>query len=53
MEDCKTCGGSGVIDIGDCEDGVWDTCPACDGEGIVDYEAEEFIPARDAWRAGD
>lgn len=30
---CETCGGTGTIDIGDCEDGVTDECPACNGTG--------------------
>lgn len=36
--DCSSCLGMGYIDIGDCEDGVTDTCPECDGKGIVKYE---------------
>jgi len=30
---CDSCGGMGWIDIGDCEDGVIDDCPTCDGTG--------------------
>lgn len=53
MQDCKTCKGTGTIDIGDCEDGVTAECPACDGTGQVDYDLDEFIPARDAFMPGD
>lgn len=35
---CDGCGGLGWIDIGDCEDGVIDTCPECEGEGVVPDE---------------
>lgn len=34
--ECESCGGIGVIDIGDCEDGVWDECPRCNGKGVED-----------------
>jgi hypothetical protein len=30
---CESCAGSGVIDVGDCENGVWDECPSCEGSG--------------------
>lgn len=35
MIECPSCRGSGCIDIGDCEDGVIDVCPQCDGEGEI------------------
>ncbi len=38
MDLCNSCGGMGWIDIGDCEDGVIETCPECDGLGEKDYE---------------
>jgi hypothetical protein len=31
--DCEACGGLGWYDVGDCENGVIDVCPACDGDG--------------------
>lgn len=31
---CKSCAGLGWIDIGDCEDGVINTCPDCEGSGL-------------------
>lgn len=37
--ECESCGGVGVIDIGDCEDGVWEECPQCGGVGYEDLEA--------------
>lgn len=52
-EDCNTCKGTGIIDIGDCEDGVQDECPECKGTGKVDYDCDEFIPERDAFMPGD
>ena len=33
---CPTCAGGGTIDIGDCEDGVWDECPECGGAGRIE-----------------
>jgi len=36
MYTCPSCGGAGVFDIGDCEDGVWEHCPECDGRGEID-----------------
>lgn len=35
---CPSCQGTGVWDIGDCEDGVWATCEECDGLGEIDDE---------------
>lgn len=35
---CEGCGGLGVIDMGDCEEGVWDTCPECAGEGVIEIQ---------------
>lgn len=35
---CLSCCGSGNIDIGDCEDGVTDVCPECDGLGRILYD---------------
>lgn len=34
--ECDSCKGTGVIDVGDCEDGVEEECPTCMGEGFVD-----------------
>jgi DnaJ-class molecular chaperone len=52
--DCDSCGGSGSIDIGDCEDGVTDTCPACDGTGKGPEDGiDEFVPERDAFTPND
>jgi hypothetical protein len=52
--DCDSCGGSGSIDIGDCEDGVTDTCPACNGMGKGPEEGvDEFVPERDAFMPND
>lgn len=53
MMECRTCRGTGTITIGDCEDGVQDECPACGGDGQIDYDADEFIPERDAFMPGD
>lgn len=50
--DCQSCGGSGQIDIGDCEDGVTDECPACHGTG-KEPQGDKFIPERDAFTPGD
>lgn len=30
---CPSCEGMGYYDIGDCEDGVAEVCPECDGKG--------------------
>lgn len=39
MVACQSCGGVGLIDVGDCEDGVEEMCPECNGEGLVEsYE---------------
>jgi hypothetical protein len=35
---CPSCCGAGVFDVGDCEDGVWDNCPNCDGLGEIEDE---------------
>ena len=35
MKECPSCLGLGYFDIGDCEDGVIDDCPSCDGSGVV------------------
>lgn len=51
--ECRGCHGLGVIDIGDCEDGVQIECPACNGDGEIEIDVDEFIPARDAFMAGD
>lgn len=32
---CHSCYGSGTRDIGDIENGVWDTCPDCEGTGRI------------------
>lgn len=32
---CLSCGGMGYYDIEDCEDGVTETCPECDGIGEI------------------
>lgn len=37
IEVCESCKGCGVIDLGDCEDGVWETCPECCGDGVIEY----------------
>ena len=34
--ECDACDGIGGRSIGDCEDGVWDTCPVCEGRGRVE-----------------
>jgi hypothetical protein len=36
--ECPGCLGSGVIEIGDVEDGVLEDCPACDGTGEMEGE---------------
>lgn len=53
MTECKSCHGTGVIDIGDCENGVQDSCPECGGGGEIDYDMDVFIPERDAFMPGD
>jgi DnaJ-class molecular chaperone len=40
FEYCAGCGGMGWINIGDCEEGVTDTCPECDGTGHSDIYLE-------------
>lgn len=30
---CFTCKGAGEWPIGDCEDGLWETCSDCEGRG--------------------
>jgi len=32
---CDSCGGVGWIDVGDCEEGVTETCPECNGIGEI------------------
>ena len=34
---CMSCKGAGGYSIGDCEDGVWESCEECAGRGEV-YE---------------
>lgn len=36
MTICPSCEGTGYYDIGDCEDGVTEACPECDGLGEVE-----------------
>ncbi len=52
---CPSCEGAGEYSIGDCEDGVTDTCAECEGLGQVpDPEGiDTFVPERDAWRIND
>jgi DnaJ-class molecular chaperone len=38
-EVCTSCAGSGSYDIGDCEDGIQEDCPECDGSGEVSINA--------------
>lgn len=33
-EVCTTCAGLGGWSLGDCEDGVWETCDDCEGTGL-------------------
>lgn len=33
---CESCKGAGQYDVGDCEDGVVEVCPECDGTGGYD-----------------
>lgn len=33
---CEGCGGLGWIDLGDCEDGMTETCPECNGNGVIE-----------------
>lgn len=35
---CFSCGGTGVIDVGDCERGVLECCPTCNGRGVEDED---------------
>lgn len=40
--DCPSCKGMGVWEIGDCEDnGVWENCIECDGEGQIEVDEED------------
>lgn len=50
--ECPGCEGSGGYDIGDCEDGVWETCSVCLGTGDIE-EGDSFDPKHDAFRSGD
>jgi DnaJ-class molecular chaperone len=34
-EVCPSCKGAGGWDEGDCEDGIWEMCPECDGLGEI------------------
>jgi DnaJ-class molecular chaperone len=38
LMECPSCKGLGEFTIGDCEDGVYDICPDCEGTGIVENE---------------
>ena len=38
-EECPSCHGSGVYDVGDPEDGILATCLECDGIGFI-YDEE-------------
>ena len=40
-EICQGCGGLGWYDVGDCEDGVTEECPACLGTGMDEFEHGE------------
>lgn len=53
--ECPSCEGLGTFDIGDCEDGITETCSVCDGEGMIEEDIDEdvFIPERDAFQIGD
>ena len=53
MVECPACAGLGVIDIGDCEDGIQDECPRCEGRGEEEADVDIFDPKRDAFQAGD
>ena len=33
---CPSCAGAGTYDIGDCELGVTENCPECEGYGYVE-----------------
>lgn len=33
---CPSCEGIGEYCVGDCEDGVWEICQECNGDGYVD-----------------
>lgn len=33
---CPSCDGAGEYPIGNCEDGVWETCRECNGTGTID-----------------
>lgn len=39
LEVCPSCHGAGTYDIGDCEEGVIDNCPECDGQGEININA--------------
>lgn len=53
LETCESCAGTGAIDVGDCEEGIWEACPECEGQGIIQRDLETFVPARDAYTAND
>ena len=40
-EICQACGGLGWYDVGDCERGVIEECPACVGSGMDGFEEGE------------
>jgi DnaJ-class molecular chaperone len=52
MIECPSCNGLGEYDIGDCEDGVTQICPECQGTGLIE-PGDLFIPERDAWTPND
>lgn len=35
---CYSCRGAGGYNIGDCEEGVWQTCLECNGYGEINDE---------------
>lgn len=57
-EACRGCNGNGGYDASNnCEEyDDWQQCEECEGRGYVElgfYEADEFIPERDAFMPGD
>lgn len=50
--ECDSCQGVGYYSIGDCEDGVDETCEECGGEGVLE-DSDVFVPERDAWGPND